>query len=174
MNIYLLRHGACEEQRAGLEDGDRGLTPEGRASITDALPGMRNLIGQVDFVLTSPMTRAMETAMIVAGYFKCTGFVEPLGGLAAPGNEARISSRLNKLIGKENILVVGHMPYLGSLARYMVGDSAEHQVDLKKGGMAKLYCKGFPGPESAMLRWVMTADELKKTGEAPPKNKNGE
>ena len=166
MNLFLLRHGACEktEDAPGGEDSQRRLTAEGRAAIEHSLPGIAGLLGQVDYILTSPYVRAVETAKIVGDYFKCTRFVETLEALAGPEGEKPLESMLNKLIGKENIVVVGHMPYLGDIAAYFAGDSLEESVDLKKGGMAKLYIKGFPGPGEARLHWVMTSEELAKSG----------
>ncbi len=165
MNVFLLRHGACEDICDGVEDAARDLTPEGEAAIRDSLPGMKQLTGQVDFILTSPFVRAVRTANIVAGYFKCTDFIHPLDALAERGNEEKIASELNRLIGKENIVVVGHMPHLAELAEYLVGDTYEGGIVLKKGGMAKIYIQGFPAKNSGMLRWVMTGDELRTSGE---------
>ena len=168
MNVYLYRHGACEEPEAGKADEERLLTGEGRQAVSETLRGLRALIPQVDYILTSPMKRAVETAALVAAEYKCAGFIEILPALAGRGNEAGITSVLNKLIGKEHILVVGHSPHLGELAKHLAGEKLESPPDIKKAGAAKIHIKGFPGPGEGMLRWVMTADELKKTGERSP------
>jgi len=164
MNVFLLRHGACEKEAPG-GDAERRLTPEGRKAIENSVPGMKSLIGQVDYILTSPFARAVETADIVADAFKCRGFVEEMPELADRGSEEALDVMLNKLVGKENIVVVGHMPHLGEVAQYFLGIESETTVELKKGGMARIYIKGFPGPGEGKLHWVMTSGELKRSGE---------
>lgn len=165
MNVFLLRHGACEDAAGGMDDSQRRLTPEGEKAVADSLSGMKQLIGRVDFILSSPYVRAMQTAGIVAEAFKCKEFLYALPELAGRGNDKKITSELNRLIGKENVVVVGHMPHLAELARYLVGETYEGEIKLKKGGMAKIYIQGFPEINSGMMRWIMTSEELKTSGE---------
>ena len=63
--LYLLRHGIAEEQRPGKSDADRALTPEGIQKTKQAARGMRALGIRPDQVLSSPLTRARETAEII-------------------------------------------------------------------------------------------------------------
>ena len=37
MEIYLLRHGIAEDQRAGMRDADRALTSEGKKRLKEVL-----------------------------------------------------------------------------------------------------------------------------------------
>ncbi len=162
MNVYLMRHGEAEPEREGIEDRDRRLCDEGAQVIGACMPGLKKLVGQVDFILSSPLRRAKETAGVVAAHFKCAGFVETVEALAAGGNEARVTKDINKLIGKENVVVVGHEPHLSALARFICGDSLGEPLNLKKGGVAKIYIPGFPGPGEGSLRWTMTPAELQR------------
>jgi len=164
LNIFLLRHGACEEPREDLPDSERRLTDEGRRAVEESLPGMRALIGQVDFIVSSPLSRARETSDIVAQYFKCLEFVDYEPKLAEAGGEKRVAVVLNKLIGKENVLIVGHMPYLSDLVTFFAREKHETPVDIKKSGMAKLHFKNFLDPGEGSLLWTMTAEELKNAG----------
>lgn len=158
-----MRHGAAEGSESGKPDEERHLTPEGKKAILNSLPGIQKLIGSLDFILTSPLLRAVDTANIVANHFDCTGFIVESANLSTPEKESAVAGELNKLIGKENILVVGHMPYLGRLCRYLVKDM-EEEPDFKKGSLARIYIKGFPGYGEGVLRWIMTSEELKNAG----------
>lgn len=158
-----MRHGAAEGPESGKPDSERQLTPEGKKSIRESLPGLANLVGGLDFILTSGLTRAVETASIVGEYFGALEFIEQVPGLSAAGQEESVTRQLNKLIGKENVLVVGHMPFLGELSRYIV-KNLEEDPDFKKGSVARIYIKGFPGPGEGVLKWIMTSDELRKSG----------
>lgn len=158
-----MRHGAAEGSESGKPDTERHLTPEGINAIRNSLPGIQKLVGSLDFIITSPLLRAVDTANIVAEHFDCTGFLVESSNLSTPEKESAVTNELNKLIGKENILLVGHMPYLGGLCRYLV-KGLEEEPDLKKGSLVRIYIKGFPGPGEGVLRWIMTFEELKNTG----------
>jgi phosphohistidine phosphatase len=157
-----MRHGDAAPAAAGMQDSDRPLSPEGERTALEVLPGLRKLIGQIDFIITSPALRARRTALILAKEFKCTGFIEAQEALTGPGGEKKVTDSINKLIGKENIVVVGHMPYLSDLARYISGDPGNEEIDVKKAGVVKIHIPGFPGPGQGQIRWKMTPEELKK------------
>lgn len=163
MNIFLMRHGAAEGSESGKPDEERQLTPEGKKMIRESLPGLANLVGGLDFILTSGLARATGTATIVGEFYGALDFMEALPGLSEPGQAENVTRQINKLIGKENVLVVGHMPYLGELCRYLV-KNMEEEPDFKKGSVAKIYVKGFPGPDEGVLKWIMTSDDLRKSG----------
>ncbi|MFC1474415.1 phosphohistidine phosphatase SixA [bacterium] len=172
MNVYLCRHGACEDIEEGKSDAGRRLTADGRKTVETTLPGLKSLIPGIDYILTSPLKRAVETADVIAGEYKCAEFVEQVSELADRGNEKKIASLLNKIIGKEHVVVVGHMPHLGELAQFLAGENMDAPPKIKKAGVAKIHIKGFPEQGSGLLRWVMTADELKMAGKQPPDNKS--
>lgn len=165
MNLYLMRHGESEPQSAVIDDFNRQLTVAGKEKILKSLPGMKKLIGQIDYMMTSNYVRAIQTSHLVGGFFKCMGFIENTELLAAQNCEDRINKLLNKIIGKEHVLLVGHIPHLEDLTHYYVGEkNLGEPVSLKPGSVAKIYIKGFPGPGEGMLRWVMTSEELAASG----------
>jgi len=162
MNVYLMRNGEAEPEREGLDDRDRKLTAEGAQAVGACMPGLKKLVGQVDFILSSPLRRAVETEDVIASHFKCKGFIDLVEALASGGNETRVTKDINKLIGKENVVVVGHEPHLSALAKFICGDSLGEPLNLKKGGVAKIYIPGFPGPGEGSLRWTMTPEEMQR------------
>src|SRR5689334_10005172 len=72
MEIYLLRHAvaAPRDARKYPRDAVRPLTEDGRQKMRKAARGMRSLGLKFDRILTSPLTRAKQTARIVAREMK--------------------------------------------------------------------------------------------------------
>jgi len=162
MNIYLLRHGEAAPAAVGAPDSERPLSEQGERDVRGIVPGLKSLIGQIDFILTSPALRAIQTARIIAAEFKCMGFIHIEPSLAERGGEKKTTDELNRLVGKENVVVVGHSPHLAELARYLTGDESGEEIEIKKAGVLKIYIAGFPGPGEGAVRWKMSPEELKK------------
>jgi phosphohistidine phosphatase len=160
MNVYLLRHGESEPRTEGQPDASRKLTEEGAKTIRNMLPGMKRLIEQVEYILVSPMERALATAGLIAEYYKCRDFIDIVKELSGPNGEERVCTQLNKLIGKDHLMIVGHEPHISALAAYLCGSGPETIKKLEKGGMMKIYIAGFPGPGEGKLIWTMTPEEI--------------
>ena len=69
MNIYLLRHGETDWNRAGRLQGrtDIPLNEKGRAQMKHAGEILRKSGIRMDLILVSPLSRARESAEITAG-----------------------------------------------------------------------------------------------------------
>ncbi len=65
-NLYFIRHGLSELGKAGLWAGstDSPLAPEGREQATAAGVAARSL--SIDYIISSPLSRAYDTACIIA------------------------------------------------------------------------------------------------------------
>lgn len=68
MNIYLLRHGETDWNRAGRLQGrtDIALNDRGRMQMTHAGEILGMVDEEIDLILSSPLSRARESAAIVA------------------------------------------------------------------------------------------------------------
>jgi broad specificity phosphatase PhoE len=82
--MILIRHGQSEFNvvfnRTGVDPGipDPKLTEEGRAQVRRAAEAIQRSERPVKKLLTSPYTRALQTAEIVAGILKLPVEIEPL------------------------------------------------------------------------------------------------
>src|SRR2546428_6646582 len=65
--LYIMRHGIAVTRGAGsfADDSKRPLTPEGKMKVQEIAKGLLRLGFEVDWILTSPLVRAVETAEIV-------------------------------------------------------------------------------------------------------------
>jgi phosphohistidine phosphatase len=115
IELYLVRHGAAED---GPVDRSRRLSPEGRAEV-QALAELFEARGvKPDRILHSGYRRAEETAEILAEATRAPARKHQ--GLAPEDDPALLVAELLPITGSS--LIVSHMPFLGSLARQLVGE----------------------------------------------------
>ncbi len=69
MEIYIARHGQNQDNAKGILNGHRDLplTALGRTQARDTAIEINSRTLQFDVVLSSPLKRALETAMIISG-----------------------------------------------------------------------------------------------------------
>ena len=163
MNLYLLRHAiAVERGAAGFEDDrTRPLTDEGRDKMKRIAKGMSALGLKFDLILTSPYVRARQTAELAAAELGLAKRLKLEPSLAADRQPAEILSRLEFLSRRNRrVLLVGHEPFLGELARRLVGAPAG-ALSFKKGGLAGLSLTRFTPAPVAHLDWLLTPKQLR-------------
>ncbi len=136
--LLLLRHGIAEERRPDLVDGRRCLTPEGRLRTDAVLQRLLELGLGCDLLLSSPYTRARQTAEL-ARLAGLAPDLELAAGLA-PGGEAWSLLQLwladsSPRPDWRRLALVGHEPDLGQLAARLIGAPAG-AITLKKAGVA--------------------------------------
>jgi phosphohistidine phosphatase len=164
VNLYILRHGIAVEPGApGFEnDSERPLIPKGERRLHSAAAAMKKLDLSFDLILSSPFTRAKQTAEIVAGELKLRKRLEFFDGLAPGGNPKALIQALNELNpAPENILLVGHEPYLSRLISLLVSGGADAAaIEMKKGGLCKLEVGELGHGRCAQLAWLLTPAQM--------------
>ena len=164
MNLYVLRHGIAVERGApGFKtDADRPLTPKGRRQLRQMTAAMQSMGLHFSLILSSPFLRAWQTAEIVARSLKlkkCLAFSDAL----APDADAKALIRqLHELKpAPENILLVGHEPYLSRLVALLISGGEMANVELKKGSLCKLETGSLRFGRCAILAWLLTPKQMK-------------
>ena len=134
MELYFLRHGiAADVGPTGTGDAGRPLTKEGIAKMQVSARGIRRLGLRLDALLSSPLVRAHETAVIIA---RELGLELQLAEKLAPGcDPAQLFALLGEYRGAERVMLVGHEPDFSSLIGVLTGGS---HVLMKKGGLARV------------------------------------
>jgi phosphohistidine phosphatase len=152
MEVYLMRHG---EARSALEDPARSLTERGTEAVRNMAAWAEGAGVKVGQIRHSGITRAEQTAVILAER------LEPPGGLVAvkgldPEDEVRPVAELI-VARRESIMLVGHMPFLDSLARFLLdGDPGGGLLRFPPAGMVSLSSR--EGKWS--INWAMAPDGL--------------
>ena len=138
LELYLVRHAIAAERGPKYpDDRKRPLTPEGIKRFKDAVHGLVALDLELDVILTSPLTRAEETATLLATGFKKRVPMETLEALAPGGKPAAIVEAIKSHTKRHRrIALVGHEPDLGEFAAKLLG--ARGPVEFRKGGKGSL------------------------------------
>ena len=116
MNLYLVRHAEAKQK---YEDLGCPLSEIGWINIKKVAAFVaKHANVKVSRIIHSEKTRARQTAEILVEHLNFTGIVEHGQGLN-PLAEPSIWAK--KLAGiKENIMLVGHLPYLNKLAALLL------------------------------------------------------
>jgi phosphohistidine phosphatase len=141
MRLSLLRHGiAAERGTAGYEnDSDRPLTAKGERRTRQIAEGMLVLGLSYDLILSSPFLRARRTAEIVAQVMKRPEGMQLSDALAPEGNPRQLIDVLGTdHRERQDVLLVGHEPYLSRLISTLLTGSPNLSVVMKKGGLCAL------------------------------------
>ena len=164
MNLFILRHGiAVEPGTPGFEnDSERPLIPKGERRLRKAAAAMKELDLSFDLILSSPFTRARQTAEIVAGELKLQKWLKFTDALIPGGNSQALIQELIELKPvPENVLLVGHEPDLSRLISLLAsGGEDTAAVEMKKGGLCKMKAPELRHGRCAQLAWLLTPAQM--------------
>lgn len=149
MILYVLRHGEAVERGEQQADEWRYLTEMGRKSVAVTAKAITKLGHKPRLIVTSPLTRAVQTAEIAAGYACRKHRVEASPLLLPDSDPADMTAFIRKQdTSTSRVMVVGHEPLLGALVSALLGHGAG--FSLKKGGCVALKL-GKPGKPAEFL-----------------------
>jgi phosphohistidine phosphatase len=163
MNLYILRHGiAVDHGTPGYsKDADRSLTPEGERKLQQIAEAMQALELTFDLILSSPYLRARQTAEIVAAALKARKRLQLSDSLTPGGSTQQLIQFLSRLDPQpEDVLLVGHEPYLSGLVSLLVSGDEAFNLVLKKGGFCKLITGPLKHGRCATLSWLLTPRQM--------------
>jgi phosphohistidine phosphatase len=154
MIVYFMRHASAGSKLPNaLKDERRPLDEQGTLqarSIGRLLAAMQI---QVDHIISSPLTRALETASLVGNEMAHQPAVRMEEALRPGGDYAGFKNMLSTYRKYDSIMVVGHNPNESEfLSKIVSSGSAPAQIQLKKGAIAKVDLKGGGGT----LEWLVT------------------
>jgi len=164
MNLFCLRHGVAVERdpQSFPDDSRRPLTLKGEDRVRLVCDAMQALELSFDGIISSPFLRARQTAEIVAnglGLRRDLQFREELTPTGDPKALLRFINRRQP--APENLLLVGHEPYLSELVSVLICGQPDAAIDLKKNGLAKLEVPGrLKYSRCATLIWLLSPRQL--------------
>lgn len=133
MRCYFLRHGiAVAPESWSGSDADRPLTREGRDRMECEAKAIEKLCLDLDYIVTSPLLRAKQTAQLVAQRLGDTKIVED-PRLADGFNLERLGDILASHSDAQSIMLVGHEPSMSATIGRAIGNAS---VELKKAALA--------------------------------------
>jgi phosphohistidine phosphatase len=162
MNLYIMRHAQAEVAAESASDEGRRLTPSGRERTRDAAAGLRAVKLRFDAILTSPLTRAAETAELVAAAYANNPPPQVLPALSPGISPREALAAIAPFARHDELLLVGHEPQLGGLLSLLLSGSDAIRIKLKKGACVALDLPKRFEPGVAELRWMLTQRYLRK------------
>jgi phosphohistidine phosphatase len=164
MDLYIVRHGIAidREDPKCPPDPERYLTEEGMNKTRQVAKGIAALGITPDLLISSPYTRAMQTAEIFASALDYSKQKIRRTDLLLPGAE---SSALFRELAKDKqsstVFLFGHAPHLDELIA--AAFASKHPItSLKKAGVAALKLKRISPPSTEFL-WLATPRLLRRT-----------
>ncbi|MFI4859957.1 MAG: phosphohistidine phosphatase SixA [Phycisphaerales bacterium JB063] len=168
MKVLIFRHGIAEPRIDGLDDPNRQLTRQGYGRTQLAVIGLTRLMRPVDLILTSPYTRAEQTAKVLGLAMRRTP--ETLDALAAdrPARDT-IDAILHRV--DTSIALVGHNPQLEEIVTLLCGrDPRRKLTPISKAGAVLLRVKRYP-EKPATLQWAMSPRVLRMLARRLPRQR---
>jgi phosphohistidine phosphatase len=160
IQLHLLRHAhAGDPMKWHGPDDVRPLSEKGREQAERLGRFLAAAGFEPDAILSSPMTRALETARLVA---------EPLGRpvrvddvLAGPLDLESLESLLTDAGDPARPVLVGHDPDFSDLAALLTGID---DFTIRKGALVRIDLARPLRPGGGLLRWLLPPDLLTAGG----------
>jgi phosphohistidine phosphatase len=164
MRLVIVRHADAGEAeqfaRTKKPDSLRPLSAVGRQTMQSVALGLRKLVPQIERVVTSPFTRAAQTASILCAAYDIAGSPLATPALEPEKPPAEFEAWLAQQSDAKVIAAVGHDPHVGTLATWFMTGVAKPGLHLEKGGACLLEFEGAVRGGEAVLQWLNTAEQL--------------
>jgi phosphohistidine phosphatase len=162
MILYVMRHAEAVEGSDTLQDEWRYLTEKGRSVAEKTSSSIAKIGPKPRLIITSPLTRAVQTAEIAAEK-ACRKNVVVASGLLLPGADiSELVAHLKGCRDAKRVMLVGHEPQLGSLVARLLGREGE-AISLKKGACVALELDPDTDDKPAGFLWYLVPGKKRIT-----------
>lgn len=167
MRILLIRHGVAEvangSSRSAEKDAQRPLSKVGRKKMRKAARGILRLAPKPDLIAASPLTRAAQTAEIVAEEYPGIRTLQ-IAALSPRKPTADLLEWLAAHPPKTTVALVGHEPSLSTFLCLLLTGLEESFLELRKGGAALVEMPDPPAAGRGKLLWLLKPSQLRRIG----------
>ncbi len=133
MAIYLVQHGKSLSKK---EDGEQGLSAEGKEEVNLIAGVAKNYTIKVEKIIHSGKKRARQTAQIFADALEPSQGIEERAGLKPLDDVSLLASQL---LGSEQCMLVGHLPFMEKLVCQLITGTTDHRIfKFQNGGIVCL------------------------------------
>jgi phosphohistidine phosphatase len=167
MEVILVRHAKAEPRDANSwpDDDQRPLTAEGRAEQRAAARAMKKMGIKFDFLVTSPLLRARETADIVAKGYRWTEAPQVAEELGHEYSVGAVVKLLAKFPPDSVVALVGHEPDFSNLTSALVSKDCDLNIAFKKSGVVGIEFDGQAEAGKGVLLYHLKPSHLRKLAE---------
>jgi phosphohistidine phosphatase len=164
MNILLVRHAIAEDPAVFAmkhdDDNKRPLTSKGKKRMRAAAKGLSRLHPKIDYLISSPLLRAIQTANILHDFYPYASRQETIH-LAPGATPERLAEYLGSLPADASIALIGHEPDLSQLIAWLCCGTNSSFVRFKKGAACLLNSVAKPAAGRAEMDWFLTPRQLR-------------
>ena len=170
MKLHIIRHAQAVERSTDLPDDQRNLTCRGRKKFRQVAACLKKMAIAPDYILTSPLIRAVQTAEILSETIRFNGELQISAELAGGPDSDALSSLLQARSSASEIVIVGHEPDLGELVGTLLrlpapcslpkGCVVSLEISLKKSGLTAELISLITGSGKAIHKPAKTIERL--------------
>jgi phosphohistidine phosphatase len=154
MKLYLVQHAKAASKEM---DPQRSLTEEGRRDIQKVAAFIKPLKLLVDCLWNSGKRRAVQTAEILAEVIEIKEAKVARDGLAPNDDVTTLRNELAS--SQQDIVIVGHLPFLSKLASLLLaGSESADTVAFKNGGIV---CLNRSETNQWQIDWLITPELIR-------------
>ncbi len=166
--LCMMRHGIAVPRgtTAFANDADRPLAPKGRQRLKEIGHGLARLAYAPQWILSSPLVRARETASLVAEALGVNCPLDCSEALCPGGSLDALLELLARHPERSRVLVVGHETDLSEMAAQLISASRQARLGFKKGGACLIRFDRVPPRPPGELRWWLTPRILRALAKA--------
>ena len=151
MRLYLIQHGEAKPKQ---QDPERPLTEKGLRDVRKVAEFIKPLGLRVRAVLHSGKARAAQTAEVLASAVDADEGIVQRDGLGPNDPVDPVAKDIRR--AAEDLMIVGHLPFLGKLAaRLLTGSESAEVVAFRNGGIV---CLEYDPDRAWRLAWMITPE----------------
>lgn len=156
MRLYLFRHGAAETSAHSGLDADRALTQEGREKVRNVVRRARAGGMWPNVILSSPFTRALETARVSAKALGHEDMILTSDAFIPDASPEAAWAEIRTHKTESEVLVASHEPLCGALTAFLLNSPAL-AVDFRKSTLVCIDLEGAGPRPRGVLQWMLTS-----------------
>ncbi len=123
MELYLIRHGKPEPIKSNLSGDERALSENGKLEMIGAVSKWKKFIPPFDYIISSPLKRAKETALIIKDILGIKNDFIFESGLSSGMSIDELLVLVNS-VDANSVAIVGHEPHISRYASYLISDGS--------------------------------------------------
>ena len=149
MALFLVRHGKSLPKD---KDAAKGLSEEGILEI-EHIAGVAKKYGvNVSRIMHSEKKRALQTAEIFASAMKPDGGIQEIKGINPLDDVAAFADKIEI---SDNLMLVGHLPFMQRLTSYLITGSIEKPVFKFHNGSILCMDKNSEAAQTWFIKWAL-------------------
>ena len=149
MALFLVRHGKSLPKD---KDAAKGLSEEGILEI-EHIAGVAKKYGvNVSRIMHSEKKRALQTAEIFASALKPDGGIQEIKGINPLDDVAAFADKIEI---SNNLMFVGHLPFMQRLTSYLITGSIEKPVFKFHNGSILCMDKNSEAAQTWFIKWAL-------------------